>query len=161
MGVGHGTAHSHRGSNSEPGGSVATSLHATDARIVRSWVREIGLDVSAYGTHTMRRTKGVTDLSANQESPSRPAFTGSYEARKHCAVPWDRGRRRSGDGGTDRGVDREPSASAAAGAERPRPVTRSLGARRAAAALYARHIVGGYAGRSSNSGTNVHPAPSE
>jgi site-specific recombinase XerD len=27
------------------------------ARIVRSWVREIGLDVSAYGTHTMRRTK--------------------------------------------------------------------------------------------------------
>ena len=27
------------------------------ARIVRGWVREIGLDVSAYGTHTMRRTK--------------------------------------------------------------------------------------------------------
>jgi site-specific recombinase XerC len=27
------------------------------ARIVRNWVREIGLDASAYGTHTMRRTK--------------------------------------------------------------------------------------------------------
>jgi integrase len=27
------------------------------ARIVRGWVREIGLDSSAYGTHTMRRTK--------------------------------------------------------------------------------------------------------
>jgi integrase len=27
------------------------------ARIVRSWVREIGLDSSAYGTYTMRRTK--------------------------------------------------------------------------------------------------------
>ena len=27
------------------------------ARIVRVWVREIGLDSSAYGTHTMRRTK--------------------------------------------------------------------------------------------------------
>ena len=27
------------------------------ARIVESWVREIGLDVAAYGTHTMRRTK--------------------------------------------------------------------------------------------------------
>jgi integrase len=27
------------------------------ARIVRRWVREIGLDSSAYGTHTMRRTK--------------------------------------------------------------------------------------------------------
>jgi integrase len=27
------------------------------ARIVRGWVREIGLDASAYGTHTLRRTK--------------------------------------------------------------------------------------------------------
>jgi len=27
------------------------------ARIVRSWSREIGLDASAYGTHTLRRTK--------------------------------------------------------------------------------------------------------
>lgn len=27
------------------------------ARIVDSWVREIGLDAAAYGTHTMRRTK--------------------------------------------------------------------------------------------------------
>jgi len=27
------------------------------ARIVAGWVREIGLDTSAYGTHTMRRTK--------------------------------------------------------------------------------------------------------
>ena len=27
------------------------------ARIVRGWVRQIGLDANAYGTHTMRRTK--------------------------------------------------------------------------------------------------------
>jgi integrase len=27
------------------------------ARVVRSWIREIGLDASVYGTHTMRRTK--------------------------------------------------------------------------------------------------------
>ncbi len=27
------------------------------ARIVRGWIREIGLDGSAYGTHTLRRTK--------------------------------------------------------------------------------------------------------
>jgi len=27
------------------------------ARIVESWVKSIGLDVTAYGTHTMRRTK--------------------------------------------------------------------------------------------------------
>jgi hypothetical protein len=27
------------------------------ARIVDAWVREIGLDPAAYGTHSMRRTK--------------------------------------------------------------------------------------------------------
>jgi integrase len=27
------------------------------ARIVDSWIKEIGLDPAAYGTHTMRRTK--------------------------------------------------------------------------------------------------------
>jgi len=27
------------------------------ARIVRGWIREIGLDASAYGTHTLQRTK--------------------------------------------------------------------------------------------------------
>ena len=27
------------------------------ARIVRGWIREIGLDAGAYGTHTLRRTK--------------------------------------------------------------------------------------------------------
>ena len=27
------------------------------ARVVRNWVREIGLDPTAYGTHTLRRTK--------------------------------------------------------------------------------------------------------
>jgi site-specific recombinase XerD len=29
------------------------------ARIVRRWVREIGLDPAAYGTHTLRRTKAT------------------------------------------------------------------------------------------------------
>ena len=29
------------------------------ARIVETWVSEIGLDVNAYGTHTMRRTKAT------------------------------------------------------------------------------------------------------
>jgi len=29
------------------------------ARIVSSWVETIGLDASAYGTHTMRRTKAT------------------------------------------------------------------------------------------------------
>lgn len=37
-----------------------TSLHVSTrqyARIVHSWVEEIGLDRAAYGTHTLRRTK--------------------------------------------------------------------------------------------------------
>lgn len=39
---------------------VRSSPHLTTrqyARIVHQWVREIGLDDSSYGTHTMRRTK--------------------------------------------------------------------------------------------------------
>src|SRR4051812_31998132 len=39
---------------------VHTSPHLSTrqyARIVESWVREIGLDPAAYGTHTIRRTK--------------------------------------------------------------------------------------------------------
>ena len=38
------------------------SLHLSTrqyARIVDRWIAEIGLDVSAYGTHTMRRTKAA------------------------------------------------------------------------------------------------------
>jgi integrase len=41
-------------------GRVRTSPHLSTrqyARIVRGWVREIGLDTAAYGTHTPRRTK--------------------------------------------------------------------------------------------------------
>jgi len=37
------------------------------ARIVDGWVQEIGLDPAGYGTHTLRRTKGVADLPANEE----------------------------------------------------------------------------------------------
>ena len=39
---------------------MAASPHVTTrqyARILKSWVTEIGLDASAYGTHSMRRTK--------------------------------------------------------------------------------------------------------
>jgi integrase len=43
-------------------GWVTTSPHLSTrqyARIVESWVESIGLDPSAYGTHTMRRTKAT------------------------------------------------------------------------------------------------------
>lgn len=41
---------------------VAKSPHLSTrqyARIVASWVKSIGLDAAAYGTHTMRRTKAT------------------------------------------------------------------------------------------------------
>src|SRR5438552_4288670 len=41
---------------------LRASLHLSTrqyARIVRGWVREIGLDPAAYGTHTLRRTKAT------------------------------------------------------------------------------------------------------
>ena len=36
------------------------------ARIVSAWVKEIGLDVGIYGTHTMRRTKASPHLSEDE-----------------------------------------------------------------------------------------------
>lgn len=42
--------------------AVAASPHLSTrqyARIVRRWVASIGLDVVAYGTHMMRRTKAT------------------------------------------------------------------------------------------------------
>ena len=41
-------------SRSRHGGHLGTRQYA---RILRSWVFSIGLDPSAYGTHSMRRTK--------------------------------------------------------------------------------------------------------
>ena len=38
----------------EPRARLAAHRHA---RILESWLREIGLDPSVYGTHSMRRTK--------------------------------------------------------------------------------------------------------
>ena len=41
---------------------LRTSPHLSTrqyARIVRGWVREIGLNPAAYGTHTLRRTKAA------------------------------------------------------------------------------------------------------
>src|SRR6266498_448056 len=38
------------------------------SRIVGSWVRSIGLDPAAYGTHSMRRTKPTLIYRAHQES---------------------------------------------------------------------------------------------
>ena len=47
----------YRGDRVSPRAVVMQQKTRQYARIVGSWVRQIGLDPSAYGTHTMRRTK--------------------------------------------------------------------------------------------------------
>ena len=60
------------------------------ARIVHGWVREIGLDDAAYGTHTMRRTKAA-DLQADEEPACSAVAARPLEARKHNALSRSRG----------------------------------------------------------------------
>ena len=38
---------------------MSTNLGRQYSRIVKSWLCEIGLDPSAYGTHSLRRTKAT------------------------------------------------------------------------------------------------------
>ena len=74
---------------------VAKSPHVSTrqyARIVHQWIAAAGLDTSAYGTHTMRRTK-ATDRQANQESEGCSIAPGPYQARKHRQVLGHRSRR--------------------------------------------------------------------
>lgn len=60
-------------------------------RIVHAWVESAGLDSSAYGTHSMRRTK-VAHLSENRQPASGPAVAGPYKAGERRPLPRDRGR---------------------------------------------------------------------
>jgi len=76
---------------------VAKSPHLSTrqyARIVACWVESIGLDASAYGTHTMRRTKANesdADLPADKEPARCPASSGTYETGEHGSLSWYRG----------------------------------------------------------------------
>ena len=50
------------------------------ARIVHNWVKSIGLDPVAYGTHTMRTDKGDARVSADEEFARGPTATWTYQA---------------------------------------------------------------------------------
>src|SRR4051794_8640185 len=76
-----------------------TSLHPKVCRSVRSLVREIGLDASAYGTHPLRRT-----ICRREEPPSCSASTRTYEIGEYRTVAGNRGRGRSADGGPNGGM---------------------------------------------------------
>jgi integrase len=65
------------------------------ARIVHAWVESAGLDSSAYGTHSMRRTKAAQIYKEDWQPQSRSASARAYEARKHGSLPRHRGRRRA------------------------------------------------------------------
>lgn len=55
------------------------------ARLVHRWAASIGLDDTAYGTHTMRRTKA--SLPADEEPSGGPAPARAHQARKHGSLP--------------------------------------------------------------------------
>ena len=74
------------------------------ARIVDSWVKEIGLDPVAYGTHSIRRTKPSLIYRRTKNLRAVQLLVGPHEAREHGSLPWHRGRGRLGVGRANRGV---------------------------------------------------------
>jgi integrase len=57
------------------------------ARIVHRWVRDIGLDPAAYGTHTLRRTKASLICRRTKNLRAVQLLLGHSKGRKHGAVP--------------------------------------------------------------------------
>ena len=64
----------------------------------------IGLDPTAYGTHSIRRTKRSLIYRRTQGPAGRAAPPRPHEAREHGSLPRYRDRRRFGDGGADRSL---------------------------------------------------------
>jgi integrase len=64
------------------------------ARIVDSWVRQLGLDKASYGTHTMRRTKATLVARAERRFVAGADGTGRMEVVRDgaalCARTWPR-----------------------------------------------------------------------
>jgi integrase len=86
---------------------VSASPHLSTrqySRIVGAWVRSIGLDPAALRHPFHEANQADADLPADQEPPGRPTSTRPHQTGKHVQVPRDRGRRRAGDRGANRGV---------------------------------------------------------
>ena len=54
------------------------------ARIVREWVTSIGLEASAYGTHSMRRTKVTQIYKKTGNLAGGSVIVGSHQDGQHC-----------------------------------------------------------------------------
>jgi len=74
---------------------ASAPLHATVCAVVQAWVASAGLDSSAYGTHSMRRTKAAQIYKKTGNLRAVSAFARTHEARKHCPLPQHRGRGRA------------------------------------------------------------------
>jgi len=59
------------------------------ARIVHGWVAGAGLDSSAYGTHSMRRTKPAQIYKKTGKPEGGSASAWRYQARKHRPLSRD------------------------------------------------------------------------
>ena len=85
---------------------IHESLHLgtrQNARIVDSWVKEIGLVPTTYGTHTMRRTKASLIYSRTKNIRAIQLLLGHSKFGECCALFGDRSGRciRNGRGGRD------------------------------------------------------------
>lgn len=57
------------------------------ARLVRDWVKSIGLEPSAYGTHSMRRTKVAQIYRKNRQPARCSALARSHQNGQHRSLP--------------------------------------------------------------------------
>lgn len=61
------------------------------ARVLEGWVKAIGLDASAYGTHSMRRTKASLIYRRTKNLRAVQLIAWAHQARKHRTLPRHRG----------------------------------------------------------------------
>ncbi len=80
-------------SRSAPGQHIGTRQYA---RLVDKWVGMIDLEPTAYGTHSLRRTKVSLDLQKDRQPEGVPVAPRAWEAGEHGSLLGHRGRRRSG-----------------------------------------------------------------
>jgi integrase len=79
------------------------------ARLVDEWVTGIGLRQEDYGTHSLRRTKGVDHLYNNRQSAGCPDPARPHQDREHGPLSRRRRRGRAPPGGKHRRVEAEPA----------------------------------------------------
>ena len=63
------------------------------ARLVKDWVASIGFEPSAYGTHSLRRTKVAQIYKKDWKPSSGAAVAWSHQNGQHSPLSWCRSRR--------------------------------------------------------------------